>query len=176
MSDSSDQVVPPPPISFEELQDEARTVASKVLSRPQSGMEFVDDARTAIAMWADRLMKLLGPMTPDARVSSAKQRSSLVPQGKRSRPTRQRKVSRSAGPSLATLRKALLISGGGWLHSLLHYSEFVLELRAVSIKMRENSLCQLITDTDNNIIPSQKKANIELFNTQLDSWPLLDPF
>jgi len=63
-----------------------------------------------------------------------------------------------------------------WGHSLLHYSEFVLELRAVSIQMRENSLCQLITDTDNNIIPSQNKANIELFNTQLDSWPLLDPF
>lgn len=51
-----------------------------------------------------------------------------------------------------------------WGHSLLHYSEFLLELRAVSIQMRENSPCQLITDTDNKIIPSQNKTNIELFN------------
>lgn len=54
-------VEPPPPISLEELQGEARTVASKVLSRPQSGMVFMEDIRTAIAMWADRLTNLLGP-------------------------------------------------------------------------------------------------------------------
>lgn len=51
----------------------------------------------------------------DARVSSAKQRPELrglAAQGVPSRPTRQRKVSRSAGPSLAALRKALKISGG----------------------------------------------------------------
>lgn len=52
---------PPPPISLEELQGEARTVASKVLSRPQSGMVFMEDIKAAIAMWADRLTNLLGP-------------------------------------------------------------------------------------------------------------------
>lgn len=52
---------PPPPISLEELQGEVRTVANKVLSRPQSGMVFMEDVKTAIAMWADRLSYLLGP-------------------------------------------------------------------------------------------------------------------
>lgn len=54
-------VDPPPAISFEELQGAARSVANRVLSRPQSGMVFMEDARTAIAMWADRLTNLLGP-------------------------------------------------------------------------------------------------------------------
>ena len=61
-----------------------------------------------------------------------------------------------------------------WGHSLLHYSEFLLELRAVSIQMRENSPCQLITDTDNKIIPSQNKANIELFNNLTAGLYLID--
>ena len=55
------EVEPPPPISLEELQGEVRTVANKVLSRPQSGMVFMEDVKTAIAMWADRLSYLLGP-------------------------------------------------------------------------------------------------------------------
>lgn len=55
----------------------------------------------------------------DARVSSAKQRPDPAAQGGLSRPTRQRKVSRSAGPSVAALRKALLISGGEcWINKL----------------------------------------------------------
>lgn len=54
-------VEPPPPISLEELQGEVRTVANKVLSRPQSGMVFMEDIKTAIAMWADHLSYLLGP-------------------------------------------------------------------------------------------------------------------
>ena len=54
-------VKPPPAISLEELQGEARTVANRVLNRPQSGMVFMEDAKTAIAMWADRLTNLLGP-------------------------------------------------------------------------------------------------------------------
>lgn len=58
---SSQQVEPPPPISLEDLQGEARTVANRVLSRPQSGMVFMEDVKTAIAMWADRLTNLLGP-------------------------------------------------------------------------------------------------------------------
>ncbi|XP_068752085.1 uncharacterized protein KIAA2012-like [Montipora capricornis] len=111
-SHSSEPVEPPPPISLEELQGEAQIVANRVLSRPQSGMEFMEDARTAIAMWADRLTKLLGPLTPDARISSAKQRPSLVPQVAISRPTRHRKVSRSAGLPVPALKKALIISGG----------------------------------------------------------------
>ena len=56
------EVEPPPPISLEELQGEVRTVAHKVLSRPQSGMVFMEDVKTAIAMWADRLSYLLGPL------------------------------------------------------------------------------------------------------------------
>ena len=56
------EVEPPPPISLEELQGEVRTVANKVLSRPQSGMVFMEDVKTAIAMWADRLSYLLGPL------------------------------------------------------------------------------------------------------------------
>ena len=52
---------PPPPISLEDLQGEARTVANRVLSRPQSGMVFTEDVKSAIAMWADRLTNLLGP-------------------------------------------------------------------------------------------------------------------
>ena len=55
------EVEPPPPISLEELQGEVRTVANRVLSRPQSGMVFMEDVKTAIAMWADRLSYLLGP-------------------------------------------------------------------------------------------------------------------
>ena len=58
---SSQQVEPPPPISLEDLQGEARTVANRVLSRPQSGMVFMEDVKSAIAMWADRLTNLLGP-------------------------------------------------------------------------------------------------------------------
>lgn len=58
---SSQQVEPPPPISLEDLQGEARSVANRVLSRPQSGMVFMEDVKTAIAMWADRLTNLLGP-------------------------------------------------------------------------------------------------------------------
>lgn len=58
---SSQQVEPPPPISLEDLQGEARSVANRVLSRPQSGMVFMGDVKTAIAMWADRLTNLLGP-------------------------------------------------------------------------------------------------------------------
>ena len=58
---SSQQAEPPPPISLEDLQGEARTVASRVLSRPQSGMVFMEDVKSAIAMWADRLTNLLGP-------------------------------------------------------------------------------------------------------------------
>ena len=57
-------VEPPPAISLEELHGEARTVANRVLNRPQSGMVFVDDVKTAIAMWADRLTNLLGPPKP----------------------------------------------------------------------------------------------------------------
>lgn len=60
-SQSTHQVQPPPPISLEELQGEAHTVANRVLSRPQSGMVFMEDVRSAIAMWADRLTNLLGP-------------------------------------------------------------------------------------------------------------------
>lgn len=52
----------------------------------------------------------------DARVSSAGQQRPPMPgvttQGVPIRPTRHRKVSRSAGPSVAALRKALMISGG----------------------------------------------------------------
>ena len=58
---SSQQAEPPPPNSLEDLQGEARTVASRVLSRPQSGMVFMEDVKSAIAMWADRLTNLLGP-------------------------------------------------------------------------------------------------------------------
>lgn len=58
---SSQQAEPPPPISLEDLQGEARNVASRVLSRPQSGMVFMEDVKSAIAMWADRLTNLLGP-------------------------------------------------------------------------------------------------------------------
>lgn len=58
---SSQQVEPPPPISLEDLQGEARIVANRVLSRPQSGMVFMEDVKSAIAMWADRLTNLLGP-------------------------------------------------------------------------------------------------------------------
>lgn len=61
---SPEPVELPPPISLEELQGEARTVASRVLSRPQSGMVFMEDVKTAIAMWADRLTNLLGPPKP----------------------------------------------------------------------------------------------------------------
>ena len=63
-SETPELVEPPPPISFEELQGAARSVANRVLSRPQSGMVFMEDARTAIAMWADRLTNLLGPPQP----------------------------------------------------------------------------------------------------------------
>ena len=52
----------------------------------------------------------------DARVSSASQQrhqvTGVLSQGVTSRPTRHRKMSRSAGPSLAALRKTLKISGG----------------------------------------------------------------
>ena len=58
---SSQPVKPPPHISLEDLQGEARTVANRVLSRPQSGMVFMEDVKSAIAMWADRLTNLLGP-------------------------------------------------------------------------------------------------------------------
>lgn len=62
-SQSPEPVVPPPAISLEELHGEARTVANRVLNRPQSGMVFMEDVKTAIAMWADRLTNLLGPPT-----------------------------------------------------------------------------------------------------------------
>lgn len=52
---------PPPPITFEQLHSEARAVASRVLNRPRSGSNFVEDARTALTMWADRLSTLLDP-------------------------------------------------------------------------------------------------------------------
>lgn len=52
---------PPPPITFEQLHNEARAVASRVLNRPQSGGNFVEDAREALVMWADRLSTLLDP-------------------------------------------------------------------------------------------------------------------
>lgn len=58
---TSQQAEPPPAISLEDLQGEARTVANRVLSRPQSGMVFMEDVKSAIAMWADRLTNLLGP-------------------------------------------------------------------------------------------------------------------
>lgn len=61
---------PPPPITFEQLHNEARAVASRVLNRPQSGSNFVEDARTALAMWADRLSTLLDPPRKGVTISS----------------------------------------------------------------------------------------------------------
>jgi len=62
----------------------------------------------------------------DVRVSSAGQQRPPVPamttQGVPIRPTRHRKVSRSAGPSVAALRKALMISGGECDFNVLVYS------------------------------------------------------
>ena len=59
----------------------------------------------------------------DARVSSAGQQRPPMPgvttRGVPIRPTRHRKVSRSAGPSVAALRKALMISGGECDFSML---------------------------------------------------------
>ena len=59
---------------------------------------------------------LLSWLPTDARVSSAShqrpQLTGLPAQGVSNRHTRQRKVSRSAAPSPAALRKALKISGG----------------------------------------------------------------
>ena len=52
----------PTHISLEELHGHARVVASKVLSRPKSGVSFMADARAAVAMWADRLSSILGPL------------------------------------------------------------------------------------------------------------------
>ena len=40
---------------------EARGIANKVLSRPQSGVVLMEDVKAAMAMWADRLSQLLGP-------------------------------------------------------------------------------------------------------------------
>ncbi|KAK3740327.1 hypothetical protein QZH41_013902, partial [Actinostola sp. cb2023] len=107
---------PPPPITFEQLHNEARAVASRVLNRPQSGAVFMKDARAALAMWADRLSTLLDPPSKDARISSAAvfnrkpnqstNGAGFVPAGHK------RKISQSASPSLAALRHALLISGG----------------------------------------------------------------
>ncbi|XP_032234531.2 titin homolog [Nematostella vectensis] len=106
---------PPPPITFEQLQDEARVVASRVLNRPQSGAVFVEDARAALMMWTDRLSSLLGPPTKDARTCSAalQTKAGLTSNAPAVAGVvaRKRKVSRSAAP-LAALRHALLISGG----------------------------------------------------------------
>ena len=67
----------------------------------------------------------------DARVSSAGQQRPPMPgvttRGVPIRPTRHRKVSRSAGPSVAALRKALMISGGECDFSMLALKDQAIE-------------------------------------------------